>query len=125
MKIRQTAIVFGAALLLSTCPSWADEPDDGDNTKATIRLMSNAEAEFPAAVTKTITLPENFADDEAVANSARGRLLTANTNRLIGNQGIDRAEEEQQRRMEMAEAAQEAQENMGRSEDRPDPPNKP
>jgi hypothetical protein len=124
MKFRHTVALFGAALVLSSGPAWTDEPGDDDNAKATIRLMSNAEAKLPEAVIRQIKLPVDLVDDEDVVRSARG-LLTANTNRLIGNQGIDQAEEAQQRGIEMTEAAQEAQENMGRSDNLPEPPNRP
>lgn len=125
MKFRHTVALFGTALVLSSGPAWTDEPGDDDHAKATIRLMSNSEAQLPEAVTNPIKLPDKAAEHpEAVTNSEHG-LRTANTNRLIGNQGIEQAEEMHQRGLEMTDAAQEAQENMGRAENPPEPPNRP
>lgn len=125
MKFRQTVTLFGAAVLLFSSPAWTQEAGDGDTTTATIRLMSNAEAELPEAVIKTIKLPNNLTvDTEAVEKSARG-LATANRNRLEGNKGLDQAEEARQRNTDMAESAQETRENRGRSDDLPEPPNRP
>jgi regulator of protease activity HflC (stomatin/prohibitin superfamily) len=125
MNHKQTIALLGAALLLSSSPAWTQEQADEDPTSATIRLMSNAEAELPDEVIKTIELPGDFEEDrEAVKNSARG-LATANRNRLEGNKGLEQAEEAQQRGAEMAESAQENRENQGRSDDRPGPPDNP
>ncbi len=125
MKFRHTVALFGVALVLSSGPAWTDETDDDESATATIRLMSNSEAQLPEAVTNPIKLPDKAAEHpEAVANSETG-ITTANTNRLIGNQGIDQAEEAQQRRLEMTDAALEAQENMGRSDNPPGPPDRP
>jgi len=74
---------------------------------------------------KEIKLPANLVEgSEAVKNSARG-LGTANQNRLEGNHGLEQAEEAQQRGAEMAEAAQDNRESQGRSDERPEPPNRP
>lgn len=125
MKTRHTVTIFGALLFLCSNPAWTQEEAGDDPTTATIRLMSNAEADLPDAVIKEIKLPENLAEDsEAAKNAARG-LATANQNRLEGNQGLEQAEEAQQRGAEMAETAQENRENQGRSDERPDPPDRP
>lgn len=122
MKFRQTVTLFGAAFVLCSSPAWTQESGDDSTTSATIRLMSNAEAELPDAVTKKIKLPEHLMDDtEAFANSARG-LETANRNRLDDNDGLARAEEAQQHGAEMAESAQENRENQGRADNLPEPP---
>jgi len=111
--------------MLCCSPAWTQDEGDNDATMATIRLMSNAEAELPDAVTKEIELPENLTEDsEAIASSARA-LATANQNRLEGNKGLAQAEEARQRKAEMAESAQENRENQGRSDDRPEPPDTP
>ena len=125
MNRKQTIALLGAALLFSSSPAWTQETADEDPTSATIRLMSNAEAELPDAVTREIKLPENLAEDtEAVTNSVRG-LTTANQNRLEGNEGLEQAEEAQQHGVEMSDSAQENRENRGRSDDQPGPPDNP
>ena len=124
MKFRNTVTVFGALLVLCSNPAWTQDQDGEDPATATIRLMSNAEADLPEAVIKKIKLPADLSEDsEAVRNSERG-LGTANQNRLEGNKGLEQAEEAQQRGAEMVEAAQENRENRGRSDERPDPPNR-
>lgn len=125
MKIRNTVTVFGALLFLCSNPAWTQEEGNDDPTTATIRLMSNAEADLPDAVTKEIRLPENLAEDSKAAENAARGLSTANKNRLEGNRGLEKADEAQQRGSEMAEAAQENRENRGRSDERPEPPEKP
>ena len=125
MIYKQTIALLGTAMIFSSSPAWTQEQADEDPTSATIRLMSNAEAELPGAVIKNIKLPENLAvDSEAVENSRRG-LATADQNRLVGNKGLDQAEEARQRNNDMAESAQENRENQGRSDDRPEPPDRP
>ncbi len=125
MKFRNTVTVFGALLILCSNPAWTQDQADEDPTTATIRLMSNAEADLPDAVTKEIKLPENLAVDSEAAENAANGLATANQNRLEGNKGLEQAEEARQRGAEMAEAAQENREIRGRSDERPDPPNRP
>ena len=125
MKFRNTVTVFGALLVLCSNPAWTQDQAAEDPATATIRLMSNAEADLPDAVMKEIKLPDNLVEDsEAVEKSARG-LANANRNRLEGNQGLEKAEEARQRGAEMAEAAQDNRENQGRSDERPEPPNRP
>ena len=125
MKCSAIWPVIGALLLLTGNTALADDADD-DATMATIRLMSNAEAELPDAVIKEIRLPEALREDsQAVVNSARG-LDTANSNRSEGNAGLETAEEARQHGAEMAEAAKENRENQGRSDEhRKDPPETP
>ena len=125
MKFRNTVTVFGALLVLCSNPAWTQDQDGEDPATATIRLMSNAEADLPEAVMKEIKLPENLTEDSEAASNAERGLATANQNRLEGNQGLEQAEEAQQRGAEMAEAAQDNRENQGRSDDRPEPPNRP
>ena len=124
MKFRQTITLFGVAVVLFSSPAWTQESGNDETISATIRLMSNAEAELPDAVTKKIKLPESLTDDsEAVANSTRG-LETANQNRLDGNDGLERAEEAQHHGAEMAESAQENRENQGRADNQPELPDR-
>ena len=123
MKIRLTSITALSLMLIGT-GAWAD---DGE---ATIRLMGNAEAELPEAVTREITLPQHLLDasDEsqsaAVENAEHG-LETANENRGRSEQGRANAEEARERGAEMSEKAKEARENRGRSEDPPGRPDNP
>lgn len=125
MIVRNTVTIFGALLILCSNSAWAQEQASEDPTTATIRLMSNAEAELPDAVTKEIKLPEHLAEDsKAVEKSAHG-LATANQNRLEGNKGLEQAEAAKQRAAEMKEAAQDNRENRGRSDERPERPERP
>ena len=125
MIYKQTIALLGTAMLFSSSPAWTQEQADEDPTTATIRLMSNAEAELPDAVIKTIKLPDSLAVNSKAVENARG-LATANQNRLVGNKGLEQAEEARQRNSDMAESAQETRENQGRSDDhRPEPPDRP
>ena len=115
-------IICCTALLLSANIAWAQ--DDGE-AESTIRLMGVAEASLPDAVTKEITLPAAVAEDKAaVENAARG-LEKANENRQRREEGLSTADEARERGAEMAGEAQENRENRGRSEDRPEPPANP
>lgn len=117
MNIRYIVIAAGTAFLLMGGQAWADEGE------ATIRLMSNAEAELPGAVTREIKLPEYLREDVAAVENAAKGLSTANQFR--SKEGLTQAAEARERGAEMAEAAQENRENRGRSDDRPAPPEMP
>lgn len=125
MKTRQTFALLVATALLSSGLAWTQTNDDDDTATATIRLMNNAEAELPDAVTKTIALPQQMKADPEAAEKAEKGLQKANQNRLEGNEGLEQAEEARQRGAEMSESAQENREDRGRSEDRPEPPESP
>lgn len=121
MNIRKM-IICCTALLLSANVAWAQ--DDGA-AESSIRLMGAAEAELPEAVTKEITLPAAVAEDKAaVENAARG-LEKANENRQRREEGLSTADEARERGAELAGEAQDNRENRGRSEDRPEPPANP
>lgn len=121
MNIRKM-IICCTALLLSANIAWAQ--DDGE-AESTIRLMGAAEASLPDAVTKKITLPAAVAEDKAaVENAARG-LEKANENRQRREEGLSKADEARERGAEMAGEAQNNRENRGRSDDRPEPPANP
>lgn len=114
-------------LLSSTSLVLADEDDASadDRAEATIRLMSNVEAELPEAVTNEISLPPAAMDNPAaVENAARG-LETARENRDRREDGPSRADEAREQGADRAEEAQQNRENRGRFEDRPAPPDRP
>ena len=113
-------------LLLGTSVVLAEEDDDAkDLAEATIRLMSSVEAELPEAVTKEISLPPAALENPtAVENAARG-LERAQENRERREQGLSRADEAREHGAERAEEARQNRENRGRFEDRPEPPGRP
>lgn len=121
-----TAMKFSAflvmAVLLVGNPAWTQEEDNDDPTRATIRLMGDAEAKLPAAVFKEIKLPETVKEDTAAASEAAKGLDKANSNRLEGNRGQSQAEAAREKAKGLANSAQENRENRGRSGDRPNPP---
>ena len=57
MKRKQTAALLITSLLFASSPAWTQDNSGDDTATATIRLMSNAEAELPDAVMKEIKLP--------------------------------------------------------------------
>jgi hypothetical protein len=87
--------------------------------------MGNAEATLPEAVTKTIMLPADLVENEAAVAIAENGNSVANENRSRRESGLTTADEARNRAKEMAEAAQENRENHGRSDDLPDPPQRP
>jgi hypothetical protein len=102
--------------------------DDADELDATMRLMDDAEAQLPEAVTRPIQLPEHLRDDSVAAEKSASGHETANAARDDEHRqsGIDDAAEARERAHEISEEAKESRENRGRSEDppnRPDPPN--
>lgn len=117
MNIRFIVATASAIFLLMGSHAWADEGE------ATIRLMSNAEAELPDAVTREIKLPAFLTEDVAAVENAANGL--SNTNQQRSEEGLANAAEARERGAEMAEAAQENRENQGRSNDRPVPPERP
>ncbi len=116
---RKFALIGTAVLLMSSSGAWADEHE------TTIRLMGPADAEFPGAVTKEISLPDALAENSmAVAEAARG-LEMANEKRTSGREaGLSKADAAREDAAEMADGAAENRQNDGRG-DRPDPPNRP
>lgn len=114
-------------LALGTSVVYAEEDDaNGDDpAEATIRLMSQVEAELPEAVTKEISLPPAALENPtAVENAARG-LERAQENRERRENGLSRADEARENGAERAEEARQNRENRGRFEDRPGPPDRP
>ena len=122
MNMNSRSILVAVSVFLIAAPAWAqDDGEDADPTRATIRLMNDAEATLPDAVYKEIKLPETLREDSAAADAAAKGLETANQNRLEGNQGTAQAEAALEKASELANKAQENRENRGRSGDRPDP----
>ena len=124
--MKEELVLVGiTALLLSFSAVQAQDPDEGEEAESTIRLMSEAEAELPDAVTKEISLPATVAEDSAaVKNSAKG-LEKANEKLELREHGLSKADDARDRGAEMATEARDNRENRGRSQDRPDPPKPP
>lgn len=124
MQVKYTLTIATIMLLFSFSLALAEDSDDSGELDATMRLMDDAEAVLPDAVTRTIQLPEHLRiDTVAVDKSAKG-LETANAARDNQHRkdGLDNASEARERANDMAEAAKEDRENRGR-DNRPDPPN--
>lgn len=121
MKRNYPAIAASLALLLISGQAWAQDTADDEPT---IRLMGNAEAAMPSAVTKEIRLPPGLREDSRAVENAKQGLDTANKNRNR-ERGLARADEARAHGAEMADAAQENRENQGRSDELPSPPNRP
>jgi hypothetical protein len=127
MKLKFAVLIATSMLLLSMSIAMADDPDDGDELDATMRLMDDAEAVLPDAVTKPIQLPEHLrVDSAALDKSTKGHQAAENArdNEQREN-GLSNAADARDRANDMAEGAKENRENHGRSEDRPEPPNRP
>lgn len=125
MKKKTWTTVAIVVLLAASAGSWA-----ADDAEATIRLMGNAEAELPDAVTREITLPEHLlaADPEdrvATVEKAEKGLEKANERNAHRQTGQDNAAEARESSSEMKEKAKENREFRGRSEDHPTPPETP
>ena len=122
--MKKVTLIFAITVLLVSGSGWA-----ADDAEATIRLMGNAEAERPDAVTKQITLPEHLLleteDQVAAVEKAEKGLAKANERHARREQGQDRAAEAREHAAEMKEKAKENRENRGRSEDHPTPPETP
>lgn len=95
----------------------ADEP--------TMRLMGNAEAALPDAVTKIIMLPADLVENAAAVDHAENSHSVANENRSRREAGLTTADVARNRAKEMTEAAQDDRETHGRSDELPDPPQRP
>lgn len=118
--------VLIAGLILGSSDVWSQEDESADEAEITIRLMGAAEAELPNAVTNDIVLPASLAEDQAAVEKAKNGIDKANENRQRREQGLQSADEARQRGAEMAEEAQQNREARGRSdENRPDTPNGP
>ena len=118
-------LVSITALLLSFSGVQAQDPDEGEEAESTIRLMSEAEAELPDAVTKEISLPATVAEDSAAVKNSAKSLEKVNEKHDRREQGLSKADDARDRGAEMANEARDNRENRGRSQDRPDPPKPP
>jgi hypothetical protein len=118
-------LVSTVALLLGYNSAWSQEETLDEVTETTIRLMGDAEAELPDAVTREIALPDSVPEDsEAVLNAQRG-LDQANENRARREIGLATAAEARERGAGMAEEARDNRETRGRSQDLPERPTVP
>lgn len=121
MNIKKLTI-WCTALLLTANVAWAE---DGDEAESTIRLMGAAEAQLPESVTKQISLPAAVSEDSAAVEKAARGLDKANENRQRRGKGLSQADEARERGSDRADEAHDNRENRGRSEDRPEPPANP
>jgi len=92
-------------LSMGNAMSQETDSNDEDEMDVTMRLMGNAEAELPDAVTKTITLPDavllHNAESPAVAASKHG-MTTATANKPGREEDLEKADaarEQTRRRM--------------------------
>ena len=99
--------------------------EDEDAGEPTMRLMGNAEAALPDAITKIIMLPADLVENAAAVDHAENGHSVANDNRSQREAGLTTADEARNRAKDMAEAAQENTETHGRSDELPDPPQRP
>jgi hypothetical protein len=123
--MKKLTLIFATTVLLASGTGWT-----ADDAEATIRLMGNAEAELPDAVTKQITLPAHLLaveleDQVAAVEKAEKGLAQANERNDHRDMGQDQAAEAREHAAEMKEKAEENRENRGRSDDHPTPPEPP
>lgn len=122
--MKKITLLVATTVLLLSGTGWA-----ADAAEATIRLMGNAEAELPEAVTRQISLPEHLLmeseDQVAAVEKAEKGLAKANDAAAQRNQGQERAAEARENGSEMKEKAKESREHHVRSDDRPTPPEPP
>ena len=113
-------------MMAASAGAWAA---DDDGAEATIRLMGTAEAELPDAVTKQISLPDHLLleeqDQVTAVDKAKQGHDKANERHEKRNSGLTKADSVREQGAELSEKANEARENKGRSDERPEPPNRP
>jgi hypothetical protein len=119
---RKLILVSAAGLLLAFSTAWAEVKADEESAESTIRVMGDAEATLPSAVTDEIALPESVPEDSAAHIHAQRGLDEANENRLRREAGLATAEEARERGASMAEDAMDNRETRGRSQDLPERP---
>jgi len=132
MKMVHSLTVTGLVLLFTAGAVFAQE-DEGD-LEGTIRLMDEAEAELPEAVTREIVLPDNIDVDAAAVEASAQGLATANEARQNRGEGLSIADEARENAAadarenaaDMAEEARENAENRSRADEfRPETPDVP
>ncbi len=132
MKMMHRLSVTGLALLFTAGAVFAQE-DEGD-LEGTIRLMGEAEAELPEAVTREIALPDIIDVDAAAVEASAEGLATANEARQNRGQELSVADEARENAAadarenaaDMAEEARENAENRSRADEfRPETPDVP
>ena len=130
-------LILALPLALGLGPAWAQDSDEASEdaqpglaiaNEATMRLMDDAEANRPDAVTADIPLPASLEVDLEAVGNAQERKEAA------GDRGVEAIENAKSVAADQAQdalnAAQEAIEQRGRGrgrgpEDRPDPPERP
>lgn len=122
MNARKAGLVMAATMLFSSGALLAQEENTEEEAETTIRLMGNAEAELPSAVTDPIALPESVPEDSAAVENAQEGIDTANANRARREAGLTTADEAREKGAQMAEDAMQNRESRGRSGDLPEPP---
>jgi len=131
MKLNELITIASLTVLLGAQCANAQDVDENaaDDAELTMTLITDPEAQLPAAVTNRIELPVS-ASDSGRLNSEDG-LDTAERNRQKAQQGLETAADARARGREMSEAAQENRENLIRGNgqenrpDLPDPPDRP
>ena len=118
-------IVTTAGVFLMLLGHQVSAQDGEDADEPTMRLMSNAEATLPAAVTNIIKLPADLVDNAAAVDNAKYGISVANDNRSRPNAGLTTVDEARNRAKDMTEAAQDDRETHGRTDELPDPPQRP
>lgn len=119
------AIRIVSLMLVFSWHSAPAEAADDDEMDATMRLMDDAEAELPEAVTQSIQLPEHLRIGSVAAQKSEAGLQRANDARNNQNRenGLNNAFDALERANDIADAAHENRENHGRSGDVPATPN--
>jgi hypothetical protein len=127
MKAKYTLIIAMLMLLFSFSLALAEDSDDSGALDATMRLMDDAEANLPEAVTKPIQLPEHLRESTVAADKSTTGHTEANAARDNQHRkdGLNKANDARDRASSLAEAAKDNRESHGRSEDRPEPPDPP
>ena len=125
MKPKHAVIVATIMLLFSFSLALAEDAGDNGELDATMRLMDDAEAASSLAVTQPIQLPEHLRVDSVAADKSAKGMEAANAGSENSAFGRDTADAASERASGMSEAAKDNRENHGRSEDLPDPPNRP
>jgi hypothetical protein len=113
------------SVLLGANVALAQEANSGDPAESTIRLMGQAEAKLPDAVTKDIKLPPAMSvNEKAVEKASRGQAH-ANANREGRRQGLEKADEAREKGSDISEQAKQNRENRGRFDSPPGRPDAP
>ena len=122
---RRLLTLGSLCILLGANVALAQDANSDDPAESTIRLMGQAEATLPDAVTKDIKLPPAMSvDEKAVEKASRGQAR-ANANREGRQQGLEKADEAREKGNDIAEQAKQNRENRGRFDSPPGRPDAP